>query len=78
MIQRRKIVDFKRMITSTLPEGGAIGVSVPIGYDDVQVVTLTSYMNIYHALHVDRRLKVGRCCKHLLLMIYTAQLDFLL
>jgi hypothetical protein len=35
-LQQRKCVDFKRMLLESCSRGSAIGVPIPIGYDDVQ------------------------------------------
>lgn len=33
----RKCEDFKRMMLESVPEGGVVGLPVPLGYDDVLV-----------------------------------------
>ena len=33
--QHHKCVDFKRMMLESVPEGGVVGIPVPLGYDDV-------------------------------------------
>lgn len=35
LFEQRKCEDFKRMILEHVPEGGVIGLAVPLGYDDV-------------------------------------------
>ena len=38
LLQARKCCDFKRMMLAAVEEGGGVGVPVPIGYDDIQVL----------------------------------------
>jgi hypothetical protein len=35
--EARKCDDFKRMMLESVPEGGVVGLPVPLGYDDVLV-----------------------------------------
>lgn len=35
--EARKCEDFKRMMLESVPEGGVVGLPVPLGYDDVLV-----------------------------------------
>ena len=37
-MQARKCCDFKRMILESVKDGDGIGIPVPIGYDDIQVL----------------------------------------
>jgi hypothetical protein len=37
LFQTRKCEDFKRMILENIPDGGVVGLPVPLGYDDVLV-----------------------------------------
>lgn len=49
LTQARKCCDFKRMMLSSVPQGGGVGIPVPLGYDDILVCDLT-FAFVFHEM----------------------------
>ena len=45
LLQARKCCEFKRMILQTVKRNDSIGMTIPIGYEDTQVILLLYYNN---------------------------------
>jgi hypothetical protein len=76
-MQARKCCDFKRMLLESLKDGDGVGIPVPIGYDDIQVLIHDPYfISTLIVLLSHRTLKVGLYYNHLLWTKFTAPQDF--
>jgi hypothetical protein len=47
LMQARKCCDFKRMLLDSLNDGDGVGIPIPLGYEDVQVLIVKTILLLY-------------------------------